>query len=121
MSAVRVVRRCCGPNRSSAAAATASLAVDAGITSASPPLLSTVAPVSGSPTTIETAPPANAGSASLGASIAARPRYGFISPPGRRFSIRALFPLPTSRTAVVRLSMPQATEVGANEPFTKRL
>ena len=55
------------------------------------------------------------------ASIAAVARYGFTSAPGIRFSIRAPAPLPTSRTAHVRLSWPQAIAVGANEPAAKRL
>ena len=40
---------------------------------------------------------------------------------GTRFSIRAPAPWPTSRTAQVRLSRPQAIVVGANEPSAKRL
>ena len=55
------------------------------------------------------------------ASIAASARYGFTSPPGTRFSIRALGPCPTRRTAQVRLSSPHATAVGANEPSANRL
>ena len=41
--------------------------------------------------------------------------------PGTRFSSRAEAPCPTRRTAQVRLSSPQATAVGANEPSAKRL
>ena len=55
------------------------------------------------------------------ASIAAIARYGLTSPPGSRFSSRALGPWPTSRTAQVRLSWPQATAVGANEPVGEPL
>ena len=53
--------------------------------------------------------------------IAASARYGFTSAPGSRFSTRSPWPCPTTRIEQVRLSLPQATAVGANEPFTKRL
>ena len=48
--------------------------------------------------------------------IAAIARYGLTSPPGTRFSTRSDGPCPTSRSAQVRLSTPQRTAVGANEP-----
>ena len=53
--------------------------------------------------------------------IAASARYGFTSAPGSRFSTRFASPWPTTRIEHVRLSLPQATAVGANEPSTKRL
>ena len=37
-------------------------------------------------------------------------------PPGTRFSTRSAGPWPTSRSEQVRLSLPQRTAVGANEP-----
>ena len=42
------------------------------------------------------------------------------SPPGTRFSTRSPAPWPTTRSAQVRLSVPQATAVGANEPAANR-
>ena len=53
--------------------------------------------------------------------IAASARYGFTSAPGSRFSTRFAGPSPTTRIEQVRLSLPHATAVGANEPGTKRL
>src|SRR3954466_9978016 len=38
-----------------------------------------------------------------------------------RFSTRRPWPWPTTRIEQVRLSLPQATAVGANEPLAKRL
>ena len=55
------------------------------------------------------------------AMIAEMPMYGFTSPPGTRFSTRSPDPLPITRSAQVRLSMPQATPVGAKLPLAKRL
>ena len=52
---------------------------------------------------------------------AATARYGFTSPPGTLFSRRSECPLPTTRSAHVRLSSPQATVVGAKLPAAKRL
>ncbi len=49
---------------------------------------------------------------------AATARYWFTSPPGTRFSTRRLWPWPTTRSAQVRLSIPQATAVGAKLPST---
>ena len=53
--------------------------------------------------------------------IAASARYGLTSAPGSRFSSRSASPWPTTRIEQVRLSLPQATAVGANEPSAKRL
>ena len=53
--------------------------------------------------------------------IAATARDGFTSPPGTRHSTRSDGPCPTSRSAQVRLSGPQRTEVGAKLPGTYRL
>ena len=53
--------------------------------------------------------------------IAEIPRYGFTSPPGTRFSTRSDEPWPTTRSAHVRLSTPQAMPVGAKLPFANRL
>ena len=53
--------------------------------------------------------------------IALSARYGLTSAPGRRFSSRRPSPWPTTRSEQVRLSLPQVTEVGANEAAAKRL
>src|SRR5918992_3939018 len=53
--------------------------------------------------------------------MAAIARYGLTSPPGRRFSTRKDEPWPTTRMEQVRLSLPQATAVGAKEPTANRL
>ena len=53
--------------------------------------------------------------------IALSARYGLTSAPGRRSSSRLDAPWPTTRSEHVRLSLPHATAVGANEPSTKRL
>ena len=50
------------------------------------------------------------------AMIAANARYGLLSAPASRLSTRMPRPWPTTRNAHVRLSMPQASVVGANEP-----
>src|SRR5436305_5342144 len=71
------------------------------------------------------------------AAIAAIARYGFTSPPGTRFSTRNALGAtpnpareaspggpdraPTTRSAHVRLSKPQRTAVGANDPGRNRL
>ncbi len=52
---------------------------------------------------------------------AATARYGLTSPPGTRFSTRSDSPWPTTRSAQVRLSVPQAIAVGAKLPATNRL
>jgi hypothetical protein len=44
-----------------------------------------------------------------------------MSPPGTRFSTRSPGPCPTTRSAHVRLSTPQPTAVGANDPSANRL
>ena len=48
---------------------------------------------------------------------AAKARYGFVSPPGMRFSIRRLVPEPTTRKPAVRLSFDHAIFVGAQDWF----
>ena len=48
--------------------------------------------------------------------IAAKARYGFVSAPASRLSTRSPGPCPTTRNAHVRLSTPQASVVGANDP-----
>ncbi len=48
--------------------------------------------------------------------IAAKARYGFASAPGIRVSVRSAGPCPTIRKPHVRLSRPQASVVGAQEP-----
>ena len=53
--------------------------------------------------------------------VAANARYGLTSPPATRLSSRIPLPCPTARNAHVRLSWPQASPVGANEPYAKRL
>ncbi len=52
---------------------------------------------------------------------AATARYWLTSPPGARHSIRMPWPWPTTRSAQVRLSIPQAIAVGAKLPSTNRL
>ena len=53
--------------------------------------------------------------------MAAVARYWLTSPPGTRFSTRIPRPWPTTRKETVRLSAPQATEVGAKLPSTNLL
>ncbi len=52
---------------------------------------------------------------------AAKARYGLASPPGMRVSARRAAPCPTTRKPQVRLSLPQASVVGAHEPAANRL